>query len=186
MQPIDFYYMLAENPSQGVGSELTRRIAYYVRKHIAHTDSLELDVSYMDRGGLTANESTLFELLALLKQIRDIVGKGRPLQAADLLVPNESHGIIHASGIDPLVTVNAENRLLPVVQSPIPTDMSLQWTVGELLAARQDVIAIDYNQTNGSEPGILRICSVREFFSELINRRYWGSWYGGVVSNGTL
>jgi hypothetical protein len=84
-----------------------------------------------------------------------VVGKGRALKAADLLVPNSSHALIHASGIEPLVTANAENRLLAVVQSTIPTDGSLQWTVGELLAARQDVIAIDYNQLNGSEPGKL-------------------------------
>jgi hypothetical protein len=72
----------------GETTELETRIAHENRR-TQNDDSLSVKIEFM--GGLTDRESvTLFELLPLLRAVRETVTSSRPLAADDLQLPSET------------------------------------------------------------------------------------------------
>jgi len=98
LQPIDLVYLASDKTGSVQGTsdltELERRIDYRYRKLRRQNDSNWDDsgqtiIRFMDRTGFGASDKTLFELLPLLKSLRQLVSACRPLGANDHTLPSE-------------------------------------------------------------------------------------------------
>ena len=87
LQPIDLVYMIGDDLA-GATTELESRIAFENRR-LRQNDSLEVQIEFM--APLADPQSvTLFELLPLLRALRQIVTSSRPLDASDYRLASEA------------------------------------------------------------------------------------------------
>jgi hypothetical protein len=87
LQPIDLVYMIGDD-LVGETTELESRIVFENRRQ-QNNDALDVQIKFM--AGLSDRQAvTLFELLPLLRSLRQIVTGSRPLEARDYELPSES------------------------------------------------------------------------------------------------
>ncbi|GJL65133.1 MAG: hypothetical protein NPIRA05_01040 [Nitrospirales bacterium] len=102
MQPIDLVYMLTEELGEKDGAanrddttELDRRIVHAFRKKMQSSGTSEVGdvtISFVQRDSSWTNEDkTVFELLPLLQNLRELITGCRPLSAEDLRLPSEAN-----------------------------------------------------------------------------------------------
>jgi len=101
LQPIDLIYLAGDKTGTVEGSqqindltELERRIDHYYRsirrqEDAAWDDSGHTAIQFMDRTGFAAEDKTLFEMMPLLKNLRQLATGCRPLGANDYTLPSE-------------------------------------------------------------------------------------------------
>lgn len=90
IHPLDVLHMLGENPERG-GSELSRRVAYYIRASNNLTADVEIQLRFTERNPQWDNEAndirSFYEIEPLLKQIRSLLANSRAVSAEDLKNP---------------------------------------------------------------------------------------------------
>src|SRR5205823_427636 len=86
LQPVDLV-LLAGDELSGQETELEKRLAYQIRK-AQNNDSLEIQFEFMAKPA-SPGAFSLFELLPLLKRLRNLVTTARPLSAIDLSLLSE-------------------------------------------------------------------------------------------------
>ena len=90
LQPIDLLYLIGDDLADEM-TELEMRIAYESRRGAGQGDSVIVKIDF--RAELPDPEGvTLFELLPLLRHLRDLVTGCRPLAADDFVLPSETPG----------------------------------------------------------------------------------------------
>ncbi|MEM7037891.1 MAG: hypothetical protein AAF570_12985, partial [Bacteroidota bacterium] len=89
LQPIDFFILLGRTLENPESSELSKHIAYFARLKYFETDEGQVRISYATRDGFTNKQHTLFECLAQLEALVDVVKNARPMGHADLIRPGE-------------------------------------------------------------------------------------------------
>ncbi len=101
LQPIDLIYLAGDKAGSIQGAqqindltELERRIDHHYRQTRRQEDNNWDDsgqtlIQFMDRTGFEPADKTLFELLPLLKGLRQLVSSSRPLGANDYILPSE-------------------------------------------------------------------------------------------------
>jgi hypothetical protein len=87
MQPIDLIYLIGDDVN-GETTELETRIAFENRRR-AQNDALDVSNEWMTPP-TSAQAVSLFELLPLLRVLRQIVTNSRPLAASDFRLPSET------------------------------------------------------------------------------------------------
>jgi hypothetical protein len=88
LQPIDLVYMVGDD-LEGATTELESRIAFHNRRQ-QNSDDVDVKIEFMT--ALSDPQAvTLFELLPLLRVLRQIVTNSRPLEAGDYALPSESN-----------------------------------------------------------------------------------------------
>jgi hypothetical protein len=86
LQPIDLVLITGDELSNQE-TELEKRLAYVIRR-AQHDDSLEISFEFMSQSSGQGVYS-LFELLPLLRRLRNLVTTARPLSALDYNLPSE-------------------------------------------------------------------------------------------------
>ncbi len=140
MQPIDLIYLVVDDLVSEV-TELETRIDYAYRTEKKQADSTwdhtgEVTIRVMDRTGFDPDDVTIFELLPLLKNLRDFITGCRPLAADDYLLPSEET-------TDPQANPNPKGHDLDELMSRInELQAAFETTVAEL-GARLPADALD-------------------------------------------
>jgi hypothetical protein len=98
LQPLDLVLMIGDQLSSQA-TELERRLAYGIRR-AQHQDDLDIHFEFMAQPG-DPKAVNLFELLPLLRRLRNLVTTARPLSALDYTLPTEVN-------TDPAVNLNPQ------------------------------------------------------------------------------
>lgn len=88
VQPIDLLYLIGDD-LLGETTELESRIAFQNRRK-AKDDSLEVTFDFTAEPG-SPQAVNLFELLPLLRALRQLITSSRPLSAGDYVLPSEAN-----------------------------------------------------------------------------------------------
>ena len=94
LQPIDLVLLIGDQAGTGDLTELERRIDDRYRRLRREADAdwddaHRVAIRFMDRQGFASTDKTVFELLPLLKGLRQLVTRSRPLGANDYALPSE-------------------------------------------------------------------------------------------------
>lgn len=172
IEPIDFIYLMGDQGGSQDASELSERIAYYVIKTFVLADDIQVRINYTEVTG-EEDEFSLFQILALVRELKKLVGNSRALNIEDFILPNQAQAITLS---DALLETTTKDRLkelagitgsfnnsLDQLESDLDTAISGAGMVGDPMpadpAAALDLLraemkrATDYGLSN-SIPGI--------------------------------
>ncbi|MGC4063266.1 MAG: hypothetical protein QM784_01160 [Polyangiaceae bacterium] len=139
LQPIDWLYLLHEKDEQAM-SELDDRISLAARVHFGLRPDVRPVIGYLTK---QSAQFSVFELMPLLRQLRTLTTKSRPLRATDLSLMNEA-----SSDQDGEPFIEAQHLQLPhaalVALRGELTGFSaaVQTELDDLTAHRNDLISI--------------------------------------------
>lgn len=87
---IDFVLMSGDDLGSGQ-SEVERRIAYWFRTDRGISDDVQVEIDFTGRGGSwDADVRTFFEIMPLVKSLRNVITSSRALNASDLDLPSKA------------------------------------------------------------------------------------------------
>jgi hypothetical protein len=118
--PIDFIYLIGDDLASET-TELESRIDYAFRKKKSEDSSWdhtgEVTILFMERNGFDPDDKSLFEILPLIRNLRDIITGCRPLAADDYELPSEE-------STDPVVDDNPKRFRLPAFETRLNNALS--------------------------------------------------------------
>ncbi len=82
VQPLDFVYLVRKKVDSTGYSEIESRVRYQFANAFALPDTTVVEITFADSGG-AAGDRSFAEILPFANAIRELAGKGRPLQAKD-------------------------------------------------------------------------------------------------------
>jgi hypothetical protein len=160
LQPVDFVLLVGDEAGSTAGSrqlndrtELEVRIDHVYRKARNAADpnfdsSGRTTILFMSRDGLTADARSYFELLPLLRTLRNIVTSSRVLGAADYLLPSEQ-------STDPASAGNVNGWDLVALQNTVGVaGDALQSALDALQVVLNDVPSGALNQDPATTPDL--------------------------------
>lgn len=89
LEPIDFISILGNQGNAEDATELSERIAHYITTTYVLEDNITVRINYTDSVGLASDEFSFFQLLALIKELKSLIGNSRALNGEDFLLPND-------------------------------------------------------------------------------------------------
>lgn len=146
LQPVDLV-LLAGDELSGQETELEKRLAYQIRK-AQNNDSLEIQFEFMAKPA-SPGAFSLFELLPLLKRLRNLVTTARPLSAIDLSLLSEVN-------TDPAKSLNPQGYDLSDLNTRLQSASSQFKTAVDALATAVPVDAAQKPVLSSIHPDAVR------------------------------
>lgn len=151
IQPIDFYFLMLGNEKGVTLTRLARVAEMHVREHLAKSDKVKFDLDFKATEELNPGAYSISSILPLMEQIKQILGRARPLSPDDLVLPSELESLEqHEENgwlteelivqVRRLVSDEAEDK-----------DYSLLKLQQELAAALESVQAIDLEDLGNAD-----------------------------------
>jgi len=88
IEPIDLLFMATGNLID-IESELSMRIAYFIRRTYSQNDNTSVKIDYKNRTGWNPEDRSFYEIKLLLVYLVKLINEGRNLHAGDFLLDNE-------------------------------------------------------------------------------------------------
>ena len=153
LQPLDLLNIVSDENQQAM-SELDDRVVGFVFTNFAPRPDVPITIEYMKK---QAAPFSIFELMPLLRNVRRVVTKSRPLQATDMSLMNEA---LSKQDEEPFVD---EQRLLLANQAlqNLRSDLAafqagLQAPLSDLTNHRGDILADADNYVSAVVPLLMR------------------------------
>lgn len=166
LQPIDFIYLIGDDLASET-TELESRIDYAFRKRKKSEDSAwdhtgDVIILFMERDGFSSHDKSLFEILPLLRNLRDIITGCRPLAADDYVLPSEETS-------DPEVDDNPKRFQLTVFETRLNNALSAFQNAIDELGALIPAEALDDDPDTEPDIDLIDFNNLREKLIALAN-----------------
>ena len=85
IEPIDLFYGLSQSNAQGTSNEFVNRLQRHISVGEA-SDNVRIEYQFTDRTGFSESDVSIFQLQALVDQLKEVVQNGKAAKAEDFIL----------------------------------------------------------------------------------------------------